>query len=167
MIRMVDQASAADRLKTLNREQKRRRRRGFLLGLLVGQLVIIAMDLGGTLFLRTHPQVKLQAPVGVPSIVFLGMAVGAALMIAVLALIFGAAGLRGLFRKASASALAGGFKRLFMTSMALGVSIGVIIGTAWFMIPQPDWLATVGFAKSKGAETVESSKQTFKAMWRR
>src|SRR5688572_31906518 len=80
--------SAADRQRELHLQQKRRRRRGFLLGLLVGQILIIGLDLGGSYFLKTHPNFKLQAPIGVPSIVFLGMSVGAAVMILALSLIY-------------------------------------------------------------------------------
>jgi hypothetical protein len=153
----VPPPSAAERLQTLNRIQTLRRRRGFLTGLLVGQLIIIALDVGGTWFLRAHPQVKLQAPIGVPSVVFLGMAAGAGVMILGLALISMALGLRRRFRK-------GGLKRLFLTSAALGVSIGVIIGTAWFMIPQPEWRPTLEFARSKSVETLEASRQTMRSL---
>src|SRR5262245_41634896 len=72
--------SAAQRQLNLQRLQKKRRRRGFLLGLLVGQILIIALDLGGEWFLRTHPHVKLQTNIPVSAIVFLGMAAGAAVM---------------------------------------------------------------------------------------
>src|SRR5579862_400298 len=80
--------SATERRYNLSLLQKRKRRRGFLAGLLAGQVLIMAMDFGGSWFLRTHPHVKLQAPIGVPAVVFLGMAIGAAVMIAGLSLIF-------------------------------------------------------------------------------
>src|SRR5438105_1153692 len=56
--------SATERRYNLSLLEKRKRRRGFLMGLLAGQLLIMAMDYGGAWFLRSHPQVKLQAPVG-------------------------------------------------------------------------------------------------------
>src|SRR5882672_2409952 len=89
--------SATERRYNLSLLQKRKRRRGFLTGLLAGQVLIMAMDLGGMWFLHTHPQVKLQAPIGVAAVVFLGMAIGGAVMIAALSLIFAGLGLRALF----------------------------------------------------------------------
>src|SRR6185436_18296493 len=95
--------SAADRLQEMKREQKRRRRRGFLLGLLVGQLLIITLDLGGEFFLRTHPHFKLQAPIRVASIVFLGMAAGSAVMVLAVALIYVILAMKSLFGRKSAA----------------------------------------------------------------
>src|SRR5207249_4221762 len=73
--------SATERLRNLMIVQRRRRRRGFLTGLLAGQVLIIALDLGGIWALRHYPHLKLQAPIGVQAIVFLGMAAGAAVML--------------------------------------------------------------------------------------
>ena len=136
-------------------QQKRRRRRGFLLGLLAGQILIIALDLGGSLFLKSHPQVKLQAPVGVASIVFLGMSVGAALMLAALALITTVMVLRG----------QGGIRRILQATIAMAVTIGVIIGTAWFMIPHEEWAPTVRFSQEQGVKAWESSKSGARSMF--
>jgi hypothetical protein len=155
--------SAAQRQLNLDRLQKKRRRRGFLLGLLVGQIVIIALDLGGELFLRTHPQVKLQASIPVSSIVFLGMAAGAAVMIAAVALIYGVMALRGLFGKKSAVVAAGrGILRVILTGLTLGVTMGVILGTAWFMIPGARWKDTADFAKDRGVQALDASKAKVK-----
>jgi len=155
--------SAAQRQLNLDRIKKKRRRRGFLLGLLVGQFVIIALDLGGELFLRTHPQVKLQASIPVSSIVFLGMAAGAAVMILAVALIYGVMALRGLFGKKSAVVAAGrGIWRVILTLLTLAVTMGVILGTAWFMIPEAKWKNTVDFAKDRGVEAVDASKAKVK-----
>jgi hypothetical protein len=158
--------SAMERAYRMAQEQKRRRRRGFLLGLLVGQLLIIALDIGGEFFLRTHPRFKLQAPIRVASIVFLGMAAGAAIMIAAVGLTYIGMALRSLFgRKSVIASAGGGLKRLFLTSFALGVSIAVIIGTAWFMIPAPEWKPTVDFAKDKGKQALEVSKSKVRRMF--
>lgn len=153
--------SATERQANLRTQEGRRRRRGFLVGLLVGQLLIIALDVGGMLFLRSQPQVRLRAPIGVPSIVFLGMAAGAAVVLVAVALIYGVLALRGLFGRKSRGILAAagsGIKRLVTTTLALGVSIGVIIGTAWFMIPQPEWKPTTDYAKARGLEAFDASK---------
>ena len=158
--------SAMERAYRMKQEQRQRRRRGFLLGLLVGQILIIALDLGGEFFLRTHPHFKLQAPIRVASIVFLGMAAGAAIMIVAVGLIYMFMALRSLFsRKSVVASAGGGIKRLFLTTFALGVSIAVIIGTAWFMIPAPQWKPTVDFAKDKGKEALDASKSKVKRMW--
>jgi len=155
--------SAAQRQLNLARLQKKRRRRGFLLGLLVGQILIIALDLGGEFFLRTHPQVKLQASVPVSAIVFLGMAAGAAVMIVAVALIYGVMAMRGLFGKKSAVAAAGrGIWRVILTVLALGLTMGVILGTAWFMIPAARWKDTTDFAKERGVQALDASKATVK-----
>ena len=114
-------------------ELEKRRRRGFLLGLLAGQILIIALDVGGTLLLKARPHVRIQAPFGVPSIVFLGMAIGAAIMILAVAWI--------------ALVSRRGFLR---TAAAMGLTIGVIVGTAWFMIPEPEWAPTLRFAQEQG-----------------
>jgi hypothetical protein len=155
--------SAAQRQHNLDRIKKKRRRRGFLLGLLVGQILIIALDLGGDLFLRTHPHVKLQANIPVSSVVFLGMAAGAAVMIAAVALIYGVMALRGLFGKKSAVVAVGrGIWRVILTVLALGVTMGVILGTAWFMIPGARWKDTTNFAKDRGVQALDASKATLK-----
>jgi hypothetical protein len=162
--------SAMERAHRMAQEQKKRRRRGFLLGLLVGQLLIIGLDLGGEFFLRTHPHFKLQAPIRVPSIVFLGMAAGAAVMILAVALIYAGMGLRSLFARKPGGVVAaagGGVKRIFLTALALGVSMAVILGTAWFMIPASEWKPTVDFAKDQGKRGVEASKSQLRSMFSR
>jgi len=147
--------SATERRLALALQQKFRRRRGFLLGLLAGQILIIALDLGGSFFLKTHPHVKLQAPVGVASVVFLGMAVGAAIMIAAIALISAVMALRGLC----------GIRRILQTTIVMSVTIGVIIGTAWFMIPHEEWRPTVRFSRDQGVKVWESSKAEARSMF--
>ena len=158
--------SAADRQRELNLQQKRRRRRGFLLGLLAGQILIIGLDLGGTLFLKTHPHFKLQAPIGVPSIVFLGMAVGAAVMLLAVALIYSGMALRSMFGKRVVAAAGNGILRIFATAFALSVTIGVIIGTAWFMIPHDQRTPTVRYAQEQGGKAVDASKAKVQSILR-
>ena len=159
--------SATERHRNLLLLQKRRRRRGFLVGLLAGQLLILALDFGGTWFLRAHPQVKLQAPVGVAAVVFLGMAIGGAVMLLALSLIFTALGLKALFGKRDVglgTAIGRGIRRVAQTAAVLGVSMAVILGTAWFMIPGEEWVATGGFAKAKGRRIVAATTARLKAL---
>jgi hypothetical protein len=160
--------SATERRYNMDRLRRKGRRRGFLLGLLFGQILILALDLGGSLFLRSHPDVKLQAPFGVASIVFLGMAAGAAIMILAVVLIYGAMALRALFGKknsGAARAVGRGLARVVLTTLTLGVTMGVILGTAWFMIPQAEWKPTIGFAKDKGIEALGASKSKLKGLF--
>lgn len=162
--------SATERRYNLSRLQNRKRRRGFLIGLLVGQLLIIAMDLGGMWYLHAHPNVKLQAPVGVASIVFLGMAIGAAVMLAALALIFLALGLRACFGRGDVglfTAIGRGLKRVVLTTLTLGVSMAVILGTAWVMIPGREWRPTLEFAKSQGLKAADRSAAALRSMFGR
>jgi len=160
--------SATERRYNLSLLQKRKRRRGFLVGLLSGQLLIMAMDFGGTWLLHSHPQVKLQAPVGVQAVVFLGMAIGGAVMIAALTLIFTVLGLRALFGKRRgglATATGHGIARVFQTTLVMGLSMTVILGTAWFMIPGEEWAKTGLFAKDQGRKALQASKFRMKAMF--
>ena len=93
---------------------------------------------------------------------------GAALMILAVALIYGVLGLRALFGKKStgvASAAGQGIKRVFLTVLALGVSMGVILGTAWFLIPRAEWKPTIQFAKDQGLKAVEASKSKVKGLF--
>lgn len=162
--------SATERRYNLSLLQKRRRRRGFLIGLLVGQLLIVAMDLGGAWYFRTHPNVRLQAPVGVASVVFLGMSIGAAVMVVALALIFLALGLRACFRRGGTGLFASmgrGIAGVFRTALALGLSMAVILGTAWFMIPGAEWRPTLDFAKAQGRKALDHSKTSVGSIFKR
>lgn len=165
MVTPTSAPSAAERTRNLELFRRQRRRRGFLVGLLAGQLAILALDYGGAWLLRTHPQVKLQAPVGVPAIVFLGMAIGAAAMLALLALIFAVLGLRALFgrrRTSLATAIGRGIGRVFLTTTTLGLTMAVILGTAWFMIPGAEWTATRDFARAQGRKAADAARGQFK-----
>lgn len=156
--------SGTQRRFNLDRIQKRRRRRSFLSGLLVGQILIIGLDVGGPLYLRYHPSIKLQADFGVPSVVFLGMAAGAAVMIAAVGLIHAVLAL-GTLRGKRRVPIGSGFRQMMMTVLALGVSIGVILGTSWFMIPPADWKPTVSFARNRSAEALGATTSKLRSLF--
>lgn len=160
--------SAMERAYQMNRLQQRRRRRGFLVGLLAGQLLIIALDLGGELILWLRPEVKLQAPVRISSVVFLGMAAGTAVLLLAVALVYAGMFLKSVFGKRKGGVIAaagGGIRRLVLTTLAMGVSIAVILGTAWFMIPAAEWKPTLDLARSKGIRAVEVSKAKVRSLF--
>ena len=158
--------SATERRRNLERLQRRKRRRGFLAGLLAGQLLILGLDLGGAWLLRRLPHVKLQAPVGVQAIVFLGMAIGAAVMIAGVAAIYVGMAVRALFGRRPGGLVAAAFRglgRVAGTALVLGVSMAVILGTAWFLIPREEWRPTADFAKARGRALAEASRLRLKS----
>jgi len=161
--------SATERRYNLSLLQKRKRRRGYLIGLLVGQIFIIGMDVGGALILKFNPQIKLTAPVGVASIVFLGMAIGAAVMLLAIAILYAGLGLRALFgnrRVGLFSAVGGGIQRIVQTFFAVGLTMAVILGTAWFMIPGAEWKPTADFAKAEGRKLLDGTKHRVRSLFR-
>jgi len=161
--------SATERRHNLGRLQKRKRRRGFLTGLLAGQLLILAMDAGGSWLLKTHPHVHLRAPVGVEAVVFLGMALGSAVMVAALAAIFAVLGLGALFgrREGGLAAAAGrGIRRVVATALVLGTSMAVILGTAWVRIPREEWTSTAEFARGKARALAAASASSLRSLLR-
>jgi len=161
--------SATERRHNLGRLQKQKRRRGFLTGLLFGQLLILGMDFGGSWFLKTHPHIHLRAPIGVEAVVFLGMALGAAVMVAALAAIFAGLGLRALFgRRAGglAAATGRGIRRIVATVLVLGTSMAVILGTAGVLIPREEWRPTAEFARGKARALAEASASSLRSFIR-
>lgn len=166
MVTPTSVPSATQRRYNLYQLRRRRQRRGFLLGLLFAQILIIALDLGGDLYLRTHPQVRLKEPISVAGIVFLGMAIGAAILCVGVALLSCGMGLRGLLRRrstGSAPPAGRALKRALLTPLILGVTMGVILGTAWFMIPGAEWTRTIEFARRKGIAALEASKSMLRS----
>jgi len=169
MVTPTSVPSAAERAYNLHRLQRRKRRRGFLVGLLCGQLLILAMDLGGSWFLRTHPHVHLKAPIGVEAVVFLGMALGSAVMIVALSVIFAGLGLRALFGRREgglAAAVGRGLRRVVATVLVLGTSMAVILGTAWVLIPREEWRPTSEFVRGKARALAEASASTLRSLVR-
>lgn len=169
MVSPTSVPSATERRYNMNRLQRQKRRRGFLTGLLFGQLLILAMDFGGSWFLKTHPHIHLRAPIGVEAIVFLGMALGAAVMVVALAAIFAALGLRALFGRREgglATAAGRGIRRVVATTLVLGTSMAVILGTAWVLIPREEWRPTAEFARDKARTLAQDSASSLRSFVR-
>lgn len=151
-----------------NAVQKKKRLRGFLLGLLVGQLLVIAIDLGGAAALHFFKhKVRVNAPIPFEALVFVGMSTGilatALLILAVLGL-QGAGWLFGRKKVGFFTAVFRGFKRVVKAAWALGLTIGVVAGTAWLMIPGSEWSRTGAYFKEKGLEGRDRAKSWLKGL---
>jgi hypothetical protein len=149
-----------------NASQKKKRLRGFLLGLLVGQLLVIALDLGGAAALHFFKhKIRVNAPIPFEALVFVGMSTGilatALLILAVLGL-QGAGWVFGKKKVGFFTAVGRGLKRVVKAAWALGLTIGVVAGTAWLMIPGSEWSRTGAYFKEKGLETGERAKTWIK-----
>jgi hypothetical protein len=157
--------SAEERRTAILRSQEARRRKGFLVGLLAGQILIIAMDFGGELLIRLlHHKVRFQPPPGmsVRSLVFIGMTAGIAITGLLLFLVLGLSGAGYVLGRKKAglfTALARGAGRVFKAAWALGLTLGVIGGTAWFLIPRPEWKPTTDYLRSKGEKGYRDARE--------
>lgn len=146
--------SAAERMARLARLQRARRRRGFMLGLLVGQLLILAVDFGGEALLRALAhKVVFNPPIHYRAVVFLGMTGGIAATGLFIAIVLGFQGLGYVFGKKGVglgTALGRGFRRVGKAVVSLGLTLAVVGGTAWFLIPKPEWPRTKNWMVQKG-----------------
>lgn len=156
--------SAEERAAALGRSQRARRLRGFLWGLLAGQLLIIAMDFGGELLIRLlHHKVRFQPPPGmsVRSLVFIGMTAGIAITGLFIFLLLGLSGAGYVLGKKKAglfTAVGRGARRVFKAAWALGLTLGVIGGTAWFLIPRPQWKPTAEYLRTQGEKGYKGAR---------
>jgi hypothetical protein len=141
--------SAEERRAAIQAGQTRKRKRGFLYGLLAGQVLIIVLDLGGKAILHLlRDKVRPGAPVTLEALVFLGMAGGIVITALMILFVLGMQGLGWTFGKKKTgffTAVGRGLKRMFQAAWALGLTLGVIGGTAWFMIPGPEWKPTAEY----------------------
>ena len=142
--------------------QKTRRRRGFLIGLLAGQILILAMDFGGVLlihFLRNR--VRFAGPLPLESLVFLGMTAGILITALLIAFVLGIQGAGYVFGKKKVgfwTAVGRGMKRVGKAAWALGLTLGVIGGTAWFLIPRAFWKPTAAYVQEQGQKAYDGTK---------
>jgi hypothetical protein len=131
--------SAQARMESLRLSQKAGRRKKFLLALLGGQAFVLLLDLGGEALLHVlRNKVQYRGAFPLRSMVFLGMT---STILAMGLLVFFFLGYRasryalgdrkvGFFR-----AVWIGIRRVWNEAWAFGLILGVIGGTAWFLIP--------------------------------
>lgn len=154
--------SAQDRMAALNARQKAKRRRGFIIGLLAGQLLILAMDLGGKALMKAlRNRVKFDAPIPLEAIVFIGMTAGIIFTGLLIFFVLGCQGMGYVFGTKKVgffTAVGRGIKRSFKAAWAVGLTLGVVGGTAWFMIPREQWKPTAKYLEEKGRKGVQGAR---------
>jgi hypothetical protein len=151
--------SPAARLENLNRKARASRRKKFLIALLAGQLLVLLLDFGGDALLHLLRN-KLQYRGAFPlrTMVFLGMTSTIVAIAILLFLVLGFKGTRyvlGPKKVGFLTALWIGIRRVWNEAWALGLILGVIGGTAWFLI-KPDTERDA--LKAKGREYIQKGK---------
>ena len=158
----TEKPSARERRAALQTGQKRKRLRGFLYGLLAGQILILLLDVGGKALLSLlKDRVRFNGPVGLEALVFIGMAAGILITALLLFVVLGLQGVGWAFGKKKTgffTALGRGAKRAFQATWALGLTLGVIGGTAWFMIPGAEWRPTIDYLDGQKTRVEEKAK---------
>ncbi|HEX7897533.1 MAG TPA: hypothetical protein VF950_07215 [Planctomycetota bacterium] len=154
--------SAAERRQAIQAGQTSKRKRGFLYGLLAGQILIIVIDLGGGALLHVfRDRVRVNAPIPLEALVFLGMSAGIVITALMILFVLGLQGLGWTFGKKKVgffTAVGRGVRRMFQAAWALGLTLGVIGGTAWFMIPGREWKTTADYLNERKDRAVEKAK---------
>lgn len=119
---------------------RRRRRRGFLIGLVVGQLFVLALVFGGEALIKLRPELRIDLPVR--TVVFAGVTAGLALTGVLIGLLLMIEGLLYVVRpkgKPFGVALANGFRRTVRALLSLGITLIVVSGTAAAGVPIDQW----------------------------
>lgn len=154
--------SAAERRQAIQQGQTSKRKRGFLYGLLAGQILIILLDLGGRAVLHFfRDRIRVNAPIPIEALVFLGMAGGIVITAVMILFVLGLQGVGWTFGKKKVgffTAVGRGVKRMFQAAWALGLTLGVIGGTAWFMIPGREWKPTAEYIGEQKDRAVHKAK---------
>jgi hypothetical protein len=154
--------TAEERRAAIQEGQKKKRKRGFLIGLLVGQLLIILLDLGGGALLHLfRDRVRVNAPVSLEALVFFGMSAGIVITALMIFFVLGVQGLGWTFGKKKVgffTAVWRGIKRMSQAAWALGLTLGVIGGTAWFMIPGREWKPTIEYMDAQKDRAVHKAR---------
>ncbi len=154
--------SAAERRAAIETGQKTKRRKGFVLGLFVGQLLIIGIDVGFSFLIPViEKKYRFNSPLPIQSLVFMGMTAGIVMTALLIFFILGLQGAGYVFGKKKVgffTAVGRGMKRVFKAAWALGLTLGVIGGTAWFMIPGPWWKPTQAYLVEQKDNAVDKAK---------
>ena|SRR5687767_4253252 len=157
--------SAEERRAAIQAGQKNKRKRGFLYGLLAGQIVIILIDLGGGALLHVfRDRIRVNAPVTLEALVFLGMSAGIVITALMIFFVLGMQGLGWTFGKKKIGffgAVGRGIRRIFQAAWALGLTLGVIGGTAWFMIPGREWKPTAEYIDGQKDRALHKARGWF------
>lgn len=136
----VPPMTSAERRAELSKIRRRKGLRGFLIGLVVAQLLIAGILFGGEQLLKLRPELRPEFPLRV--LVFLGIAGGIAFTGALTTLLLLFQGLAYVVRprgKPLGIALWNGIRRVARAVVALGATLLVVGGTAAAAIPPQDW----------------------------
>lgn len=118
-------------------QAKRRSRRQFFIGLLVGQILIVGLNFGLPwllVYLKDQVAVSKTIPLGL--LIFVGILGGLGITAVVIAILLFFAALKG---AATGGSLLRGIGRLFKASAIIGFTAAVLGGTALLMIPTGQW----------------------------
>lgn len=152
----VPPMTAEQRRAEMNERQRSKRRRGFLIGLLVGQALIAGIIFGSDALLKLRPDLQTELPLRL--LVFLGITGGLAFTGLMIGLLLFFQGLGYVFRprgKKFGVALWNGVRRVGRAAFALAITLLVLGGTAAATISPADW-------KPHGEMVVERGKQGWK-----
>jgi hypothetical protein len=155
--------SAEERRAAIQTGQKTKRRKGFIIGLLTGQLIIIGLDVAAHFVIPlVEKKYRFQAPLPIQSLVFIGMTSGIVITALLIFFLLGLQGAGYVFGKKKVgffTAVGRGMTRVFKAAWALGLTLSVIGGTAWFMIPGAFWRPTVEYLDQHRKDAVEKVKR--------
>lgn len=158
----VPKPTREERMAKINETQKGRGRRGFLIGLLAGQVLIVAMDFGGELLIHLlRDKVTFNAPIPLRAVVFIGMTAGIVMTGLLILFILGLQGAGYVVGKKKVgffTAVGRGMKRLWKAAWAVGLTLSVVGGTAWFLIPRKEWKPTAEWMQDKGDKAYQGAK---------
>lgn len=159
---MKDSPSARHRRGEIRKTQKGRSRRGFLYGLLFGQLLILALVFGGRALLHyLRGRVEIQGPLSLEAMVFLAMFAGIVFTALLIFLVLGLQGAGYVLGKKKVGpfrAIGRGAARCFKAAWAVGLTVGVIGGTAWFLVPTSERTPTIDYVEDQGKKAIEKTR---------
>jgi hypothetical protein len=155
--------SAEERRAAIQTGQKTKRRKGFIFGLFAGQVIIIGLDVAAHFLIPLlEKKYRFHSPLPIQSLVFIGMTAGVVMTALLIFFVLGLQGAGYVFGKKKVgffTAVGRGMTRVWKAAWALGLTLGVIGGTAWFMIPGVWWRPTVDYLDQHRKDAVEKIKQ--------